>query len=302
MFLTVCTPTYNRAYTLNRVYKSLVAQSLKNFEWIIIDDGSDDNTKQLVNEFIAKKKVNIRYFYQTNQGKHIALNKGMELAKGKLFTCLDSDDWLYSNAIEKINSTWQQVQDNDGIVGIISLDSFENGDIIGTRFPEKLKQANWIDLNFKYGVTGDKDYYFRTNQLKKIKFPSYKNNKHMPPSYQYYLLSKKFDFSLLNTPTKYVEYLNDGISKNKYNKYVVAPDNFAQYRFDIMDLIPSSKRKLMNTIHFNSSLCLGNIKLKPKKIRNKILVYLTKPLGYLLSMYIKVRVNKSNNLAHRIEG
>lgn len=301
LFLSVCTPTYNRAYILERVYKSLLEQNNQDFEWIIVDDGSNDNTEQLVKSFIDQKMIEIRYVFQHNQGKHIALNKGIDMAKGELFTCLDSDDWLYPDSVGAIKETWRKIPNQKNLVGIMSLDSFEDGSIVGTRFPEGLTQANWIDLIFTYKISGDKDYYFRTEVLRNVKFPSYKKNKHMPPSYQYYLLSKEYDFYLLNKPTKYVEYLNDGISKNKYNKYVVAPDNFAKYRYEIMDLIPSFKRKIINAIHFNSSLYLGNIKLKPKKINNIILVLLTKPLGYMLSIYIKRNVNKNSNISHRIE-
>lgn len=301
MFLTICTPTYNRAYTLERVYKSLLNQSYRDFEWIIVDDGSIDNTKELVKTFIDQNMFEIHYFFQPNQGKHIALNKGMDQAKGELFTCLDSDDWFYPHSIELIKDTWDKISERKNLIGIMSLDTFENGNIVGTRFPNHLEQVNWIELNYTYKISGDKDYYFRTDVVKKVKFPLYKNNKHMPPSYQYFLLSKKYDFYLLNIPTKYVEYLNDGISRNKFNKYVVAPDNYAKYRYEIMDLIPSFKRKIINAIHFNSSLYLGSIKLKPKRFNNKILVFLTKPLGHILSVYIKRNVNKDNNISHRIE-
>jgi len=300
MFLSICTPTYNRRYTLERVYKSLLNQNVKSFEWIIVDDGSTDKTKVLVNKFIREDKINIRYIFQNNQGKHIALNKGMEIAEGELFTCLDSDDWLYPNSINIIKKEREKVRNDKNIVGIISLDSYENEKIIGDKFPRHLKKANWINLIYKYKVLGDKDYYFRTKEIKKIQFPSYSNNKHMPPGYQYWILSKSFDFYLLNRPTKYVEYLEDGISRNKYNKYIVAPDNFARFRYEIMDLIPNKRAKIINAIHFNSSIALGTIKLKPKKIKNKILVTLTKPLGYLLSVYIKLNVNKDNNISHKI--
>lgn len=301
LFLSICTPTYNRAYTLERVYNSLLEQSDPDFEWIIVDDGSNDNTEELVKSFIDQEKIPIKYFFQSNKGKHIALNQGVDMAIGELFTCLDSDDWLYPNSIELIKTSWKNNSNFRNLVGIISLDSYEDGSIVGTNFPQHLKHSNWIDLNYKHKISGDKDYYFRTDVLREYKFPSYTNNKHMPPSYQYYLISKKYDFLLINKPTKFVEYLNDGISKNKYNKYIVAPDNFAKYRYEIMDLIPSFRRKIINAIHFNSSLFLGNLRLKPKKVSNKTLVFFTKPLGFILSICIKLKVNKNNNVAHRIK-
>lgn len=292
MFLSICTPTYNRAHTLSRTYESLLSQTNTNFEWIIIDDGSIDETKSLVEKWINEDLIKIDYYFQENQGKHIALNKGMEYASGELFTCLDSDDWLYEDAIEFILNKWKTLKSNRNLAGIITLDSFENNEIVGTKFPLHLSQINWIDMVFKYRVKGDKAYYFRTDIIKNYPFPNYKNNKHMPPSYQYYQISKKYNFFIVNKPTKFVEYLEDGISRNKYRKYVIAPDNFAFYRLIIMDLIPTFKRKVINAIHFNSSIYLGNIKFKPNSFKNSIYVFFTKPLGFLLSRFIKFKAKR----------
>src|SRR5699024_760557 len=157
-----------------------------------------DNTKEEVEQFIKDDLITIRYFYQSNAGKHIALNKGIDNAQGALFVCLDSDDWLYPNAINTIHTKWQDIFQSEKIAGIITLDSFEDGEIVGTKLPEKNRPINWIDLIFNYRITGDKDYYIKTSILKKFKFPSYENNKHMPPSYQYYLISKSYDFLVLN--------------------------------------------------------------------------------------------------------
>jgi glycosyltransferase involved in cell wall biosynthesis len=291
LFLTICTPTFNRGYTLTRLYNSLISQSINDFEWVIIDDGSTDNTKELIQKWMKDRKININYHYQENYGKHVALNKGIEKANGKVFTCLDSDDWYCKDTVEKIKHYWSNVELDENLVGIITLDCFESGEIIGTEFPNDLMKTNWIDLQFKYKVKGDKDYYFNKEVLLDYKFPEIEGNKHMPPSYQYFMLSEKYNFLLINEPTKYVEYMEDGISRNKLNKYIIAPDNFAYYRLSIMNLIPSFKRKLVNAIHFNSSLYIGNLKLKPKAVRNKILVLITKPFGYVLSKYIKLKTN-----------
>jgi len=111
MFLSICTPTYNRGYTLERVYKSLLEQSVQDFEWIIIDDGSTDNTKKWVEKWINEDLLSIKYYYQENQGKHIALNEGVLLSNGKLFTCLDSDDWFYKDTVEKVKSNGSTSKD-----------------------------------------------------------------------------------------------------------------------------------------------------------------------------------------------
>ncbi|GEN46667.1 glycosyltransferase family 2 protein [Alkalibacillus haloalkaliphilus] len=294
MLVTICTPTFNRAYTLPRLYNSLLDQSDKRFEWIIIDDGSTDDTKDLVRSWIEEKKLNIMYFRQENSGKHVALNKGMASAKGLLFTCLDSDDWLYENAIEKVNEKWLESADNS-VAGIIALDSYENGEIIGSQLPCDLKQANWIDLIYKFSMRGDKAYFFVTEVIKSYPFPANLENKHMPPSYQYYLISNDYDLLMLNEPLKYVEYLDDGISKKRYEKYIVAADNFSEYRYEIHNLIPSLKRRIINLIHFNATQLLGKKKFVFQSKRSNVLRILTKPAGILLAVFIKVANKIKNN-------
>ena len=100
--ITVYTPTYNRANLLQNLYKSLLQQTYRNFEWLIIDDGSTDNTKQVVNGFISQGIIDIRYFYKQNGGQHTALNMGIEKAEGTLLMDVDSDDYLTDNALERI--------------------------------------------------------------------------------------------------------------------------------------------------------------------------------------------------------
>ena len=106
MLLTIFTPTYNRAYSLERLYKSLVTQSLKDFEWLVVDDGSTDNTEELINKFVSDNKVKICYFKQENGGKHRAINRGAAMAQGDYFLIVDSDDYLTSDAVESIKREW----------------------------------------------------------------------------------------------------------------------------------------------------------------------------------------------------
>lgn len=287
MFLSICTPSYNRAYTLSRTYNSLKKQTCDNFEWIIIDDGSTDNTKELVDNWITEGVINIKYKFQQNRGKHIALNKGVDISSGVLFTCLDSDDWFYRDAVESIKKAWDGIEKESNIAGIIGLDTFDNKELVGTSFPINLTKVNWIDMIYKYKVKGDKTYVFVLDILRDFNFPSYSDDKHMPPSYQLFLLSEHYDFRLLNKPLKYVEYLEDGISNNIWKRYIDSSNNYALYRKTIMDLLPTFRKQFLNCIHLNSSLYLSNVELEIRGVKNKLLMKLTKPLGYLLFVYLK---------------
>ena len=109
--ITVITPTYNRCNTLYRVYNSLLSQTYKDFEWLVIDDGSTDDTKELIQGYIEEDKINIRYYYQENRGKHIALNTAMKLVDSEYITVIDSDDEFVSNAFEVFISYWNNIED-----------------------------------------------------------------------------------------------------------------------------------------------------------------------------------------------
>ncbi|MGK6699482.1 glycosyltransferase family A protein [Acinetobacter baumannii] len=124
--LTIFTPSYNRAHTLHRVYESLQVQTLQNFEWIIIDDGSIDNTEDVVKDIINKSKFPIIYIKQENSGKQAAWNKAVSLAKGEYFCCLDSDDSIYSSVgLERVFKNYIHYLHQDKVIGLRFL-AFSN--------------------------------------------------------------------------------------------------------------------------------------------------------------------------------
>ena len=134
--ITVFTPTYNRAYCLNKCYESLKRQTNKDFEWLIIDDGSTDNTKYLVEDWIKEKKdFNIRYVYKENGGMHTAYNLAYEKIDTELSMNVDSDDFLTDTAIEDILTFWNSNK-SGAVGGIYALDQYNDGKIVGCAFPE----------------------------------------------------------------------------------------------------------------------------------------------------------------------
>ena len=163
--LTVFTPTYNRAYTLHKCYESLRRQTNKDFIWLIIDDGSTDNTKELVDSWLENDNgFEIRYAYKENGGMHTGHNKAYELIDTELNVCIDSDDYMPDDAVESILSFWEKNRDNN-YSGIIALDMFENGEIIGKKLPEQKS----ITLSGYYynGGKGDKKLIYRTEVMNK---------------------------------------------------------------------------------------------------------------------------------------
>lgn len=282
--LTIFTPTYNRAHTLPRLFDSLVNQTNYEFEWLIVDDGSADDTEEIVKTFITEK-FPIRYIKQKNGGKHIATNIGLKCAYGELFTCLDSDDWFYPEAVAFFIN---QFVVNNEMNALISLDTFENGDIVGEKLP-KIDNVNWVDLRYKYQIKGDKCYVFRTKIVKNMTFPQYGESIHMPPSYQLFDFSRYYNFHLSNEKTKFVEYQNDGISSKVKQNYFKSAENYCEYRKFANGQLPNLKEKIKNILLFDISWI--ELKLNSRfKFKNKsafILSILCLPISYVMYIYYK---------------
>ena len=177
MNITVCTPTYNRAHLLNKLYTSLKKQNYNSFQWIIVDDGSTDDTEAVVNEFIKENNINIRYIKKKNGGKHTALNIGIDNAEGELFWIVDSDDYIIDDALKYIWNKWCELKDNKDFAGLSALRGYENKKVIGTTVNEEYIDADVLTYRYKYRVLGDKSEVYRTDILKKYKFPEYREEK-----------------------------------------------------------------------------------------------------------------------------
>jgi glycosyltransferase involved in cell wall biosynthesis len=169
---TVFTPTYNRAYTLPRVYESLRAQTYRDFEWLIVDDGSTDGTRELV-EGWQQADFPIRYVWQENQGKHMAFNLAVEHAQGALFLVLDSDDACVPTALERFYAHWQDItpQRRQEYVGVTALCQDLQGRLVGSFFPADVFDSNSLEIRFKYGIKGEKWGFQRIEVLRQFPFP-----------------------------------------------------------------------------------------------------------------------------------
>lgn len=167
--VTILTPSYNRAHTLPRVFESLQKQTYKDFEWLVIDDGSTDNTKELVEEFQKNADFKIRYYHHENQHKFLTFFRGIDLAEGKYFSPLDSDDAILPDSIEILVKTWESIADSQNIVFVCSLCEDQFGNLVGNRFPEDPLISSIFDMRYKYKVKGDKWGMGKTEVYKKMK-------------------------------------------------------------------------------------------------------------------------------------
>lgn len=249
--LTVFTPTYNRAHTLGRTYESLCRQTCDDFEWLIIDDGSTDNTRELVEGWVSDKIIPIRYIYQENQGMHGAHNTAYRNIRTELNTCIDSDDWMLDDSVKLIVEFWKQ-NGSDAYAGIIGLDQKENGEIIGHQFPEGLKETT-LHGYYASGGRGDKKLVYRTEVINKYpEYPRFAGERYFSLGYKYRLIDQDYKMLTINEPLVIVEYQQDGSSRNMLKQYWNNPKGFSYLRIFQMNYSQSWRRKYVICIHYVS--------------------------------------------------
>ena len=284
--LTIFTPAYNRAYTLHLGYEALLRQTCQDFEWLIIDDGSTDNTRELVAGWIKENKIPIRYHYQENQGMHGAHNTAYRLITTELNTCIDSDDYMPDDAVEKIVTFWEKYG-SDQVAGIIGLDADFQGNIIGTNFTEKQTTLGGF---YAQGGKGDKKMIYRTEIINKYpEYPLFKGEKYVSLGYKYELIDQDYSLLTLNEVLVKVEYRPDGSSMNMFRQYIKNPQGFAFIRKSSMQLAPTAKRQFMEAIHYvSSSLILKNKRFLQESPK-KFLTLCAIPFGIALYLFIRFK-------------
>lgn len=241
MFVTIFTPTYNRGYTLERLHESILAQKGCDFEWVIVDDGSTDDTEEQVSQWRASSKdvFDIRYFKQANAGKHAAWNRGLREAKGDIFFPVDSDDYLTPCALQSISRMVATVSPQDKIIAVSGTRSFPGGKLTGGILHSS--DCEYIDYSSidrrSKGITGDLAEAFFTEKLKAYPFPVFDDEKFVPEAVIFNRFSNDgFLIRGFADPLYCCEYLDDGYTKN-VNRLLV--QNWKGYSLYIKELLKS---------------------------------------------------------------
>ncbi len=283
--LTVFTPAYNRAGMLPRLYQSLCEQTCMDFEWLIIDDGSADDTASVVQSFISQEKVNIRYIKKENGGKHTAHNLALEQAAGAWFFCVDSDDLLAADAVEKLTGKFAQLSSEDGI---IAYKEDLNGHLLSDPFPEGVCRAQMYRLALDYGCRGEFSLAFSTDFARKFPFPVFAGERFVTECVVYDQMDQQALFALLPEVITICEYQADGYSSNFGKLMKQNPSGFCLYFLQRIDLQTKLLQRLITAGKYWCFRWICNRKELQYAGKHKAMVALAKIPGLLFRIYYKL--------------
>jgi glycosyltransferase involved in cell wall biosynthesis len=286
--LTIFTPTYNRVHLLKKVYDSLLAQTNQDFEWVIIDDGSSDNTSELIQQFKDESRIKIVFEQQPNSGKHIAVNRGLQLASGELFLILDSDDELTLDAVEKVVAQWNSLlkePDFETFGGLVANKSYTNGRKIGGELSYDILDTTIIDYRFHRKITGDKLEIFKTALLKQFPFPD-NGEKFCPEALIWNRIGSQHKFRFFNDSIYLAEYLPDGLTDRIVTIRKNSPNNAATYYAELTAYNIPFVEKIKAGINYWRFCIYDKSTSLPGKFSkiNPLLALVTMPFGMLFAL------------------
>jgi glycosyltransferase involved in cell wall biosynthesis len=288
--LTIFTPTYNRAHTLARTYRSLCNQTCADFEWLVIDDGSTDGTRALVEGFRSEGIIPIDYVYQANGGLYTGYNTAYLRIQTELCTCVDSDDFMPTDAVERIVTAWRD-RGGGHYAGLIGLDfDATSRTPLGGYFPTDLHECYFLELYARGIHRADSKPVMRTALMREVApmkgFPGEKN---FNPVYMLLRVCDRYPVLLLNENLCYVDYqTTDSMSSNIFRQYADSPRSFAQMRRLELTLRHNTTiNRYRSAMHYVAESLLANDRQWWSSSPRKWETTMMAPLGYLLARYIR---------------
>ena len=286
--LTILTPTYNRGKYLEDIFKVLQQQTNQNFEWLIVDDGSTDNTKEIVESFIESNKLRIRYFCKENGGKHTAVNYGLKYISTKLTVILDSDDTFTNDAVEVIEKTYNENKNEENICGFTFLRQRKNGDLFGKAFPRE-GRYNFSEWRLSKISTGERCDVFYSEIMKQYPFSEYEGEKYIGESTMMIKMSYKYDMIGKNIVIGISDYLEGGLTDS--NRMLRLHSLLGSIEYCNLCMMPGIywRRRLKSALLYDTYGFLKNIGLR-KLINDSnapLLTTIFYPISIIIVKYLK---------------
>ena len=284
MMITVLTPTFNRG-GLQSLWNSLQKQTVKDFEWLVVDDGSTDGTKNLITQLQEKSDFPIRYIYKNNGGKHTALNVGIQTICSELTFIVDSDDCVTDDAIESILKIHKKYRSQNNICGYAFLRAFPDGKVNGKKFDVDEKIGSYIDVRVNGDDTGaDKAEVFKTHCLKEFPFPEYPNEKFLGEDLVWVRMARKYEMVHINKAIYVGNYLEDGLTNNRRKHNIASPIGCMHRAEEFMESDLKTRYRIKGGLQYIVYGRFAGVKVVDliRKSRHKVLATLCTPGGLFL--------------------
>lgn len=273
-FISILTPTYNRGKLLLPLYDSLKNLTFKDFEWLIVDDGSEDDTEQYALSWIEHNIENaefpIRYIKKSNGGKHTAINRGVREAIGELILILDSDDTLPVDSLETIALYYEQCKGYKDCAGVCGLMAHHDGQLIGSGFPKEPMYESALQFRYaeKGNVTGDLLEVYKTSVMREFPFPEIENERFCPESLVWNRIANKYKLFCFNKIVYYRDYLEGGLTSKIVRIRMNSPIASTMTYAEMLDYDISLKWKIRSAINYwRFRYCIKNKALKAPKVK-----------------------------------
>lgn len=280
--ITIVTPTYNRGYILNECYQSLEKQTNKSFSWLVIDDGSEDNTEELVNKWKEEGSISISYIKKKNGGKASCLNIAFDYVQTEYLTCLDSDDIFTPKAIENALDLLKQVKSLDDCGGVLALRTDSNHNVLGGKqIPEGIKFTTFPEIVNKFNIRSELICFYKTDIIKNYKFPEFEGEKFISPGFIDLEMSKRYKFLVSRKSFCICEYLMDGLTKNKTEVIKKNPKGYTSVIKKHFELATNLRSKSKNCLMYIAGSRLAKEKKIIRNSPNKVMTLFYYPLGVL---------------------
>lgn len=215
--VTILTPTYNRGHLLSRLHDSLLAQDCNDWTWLIVDDGSSDDTGAVVAPWVSADPDRIRYIHKENGGKHTALNVGIAAIMTPMVCIVDSDDTLLSNAVRTIVDYYERydhLREQEHLCGFSFLRVSANGVVNGGEYPKDNVIASYVDARVNVGDIGDKAEVFYTDVLRQYPFPELSGERFLPEDAVWIRMAEDYNLVHANRQIYVCDYLEGGLTKS----------------------------------------------------------------------------------------
>lgn len=282
--VTVLTPTFNRESLLERLYNSLKLQDSQDFQWLVVDDGSNDGTEQFFKE-IHDQQFELEYIKKSNGGKHTALNYAHDYIKGELVIIVDSDDFLVQDAISTIECDWVKYSGNDRICGLSYQRCLETGKLVSSIYDSDYLVGNHISTRVNKGLDGDRCEVLRNDIFSQYIFPEYPGERFMSEGWMWTQIAYNYDTVYRNKPLYVCEYLEGGLSKSGRRLRMLSPygmmDNCKVFFNRKINFFIRYKVTILYIVY---SICAGlGFKETIEFSGQKFLTLLFFPIGFLLN-------------------